>query len=287
MFPDLLFPAADWPVSTADPVNRSHRLNQGRAGWWLGLPGTSGGRFIYDLIGLAPGFINSPGAASTFWTSAGARIGGVDTVNLYNAIATTANRIDIGDYPQFKITGTITIGCWARWTGAQVNTPLIAKWGAGNAYLLTTHGSSAGKLQWAVSAGGVTKIAASPLAYNDNLWHRLIGNYDGANVTLYVDGFQVAQTAATGAIGNPADPLTFGTYSDHTSALTTYIGHLDDLFVANRAWTAGEVAEDFALSQQGYPGVLNRIVPATIFLAPLLAGTGGIYYRSLAGGGSL
>ncbi len=276
----------EWPVDANDPVVRSHRLNDRREGWWLGLPGRDGTKYIFDLMGRAPGTFQNPSATGVRWGVAGARVGGVGTTNPYINQTGTGNYILVGLSPQFNITTTLTVGCWARFTGTQTNRPLVAKWAPTTGFLVMIDPSTNNKVSILATVGGVTKTALNPTATADDNWHRYIGTYDGANVMLYVDGLLVATTAGTGAIASTTtNNMTFGAYGDGSQQ---YVGHLDDMFVSSRAWSASEVAEDYDLSRRGYPGVLNRIVPYRVSDGASTAGlaSANYYYRHLAGGPS-
>lgn len=48
-------------LNLGSPVNRSHPLNRGRVGWWIGLPNNSGGNTLFDLMNRANmGLVSAP-----------------------------------------------------------------------------------------------------------------------------------------------------------------------------------------------------------------------------------
>ena len=58
-----------------------------------------------------------------------------------------------------------------------------------------------------INAAG-TQFDSSISVPSTGVWHHAVGTYDGANVRLYLDGVQVAVTAASGAIFNAVAPMT-------------------------------------------------------------------------------
>ena len=74
-----------------------------------------------------------------------------------------------------------------------------------------------------------------------NSWHFIVGTYDGASFTLYLDGSPVATQSFNGDIGNISD-LTFGKeIADWTGGFLQ--GSLDDMFLFSRALSAAEISQ--------------------------------------------
>lgn len=127
--------------------------------------------------------------------------------------------------------------------------------------------------------GGVEKVAASSTAVSTGLRH-LLGTYDGANISLYVDGVLAAQTACTGAFDNHA--------SNWISLLSDYSGWTadthnrclnGDLFLAriyNNGKTAAEAA---ALAANPW-----RLFEPETVMVPVAAGGGGSYTLTVTPG---
>ena len=81
----------------------------------------------------------------------------------------------------------------------------------------------------------------------DGKWHHVVAVYDGATrvKTVYVDGTAyVAPTTGRDSIINGETCLYIGSRSQSTS--TTYSGGMDEFIVVAGAWTADEVAAEYA-----------------------------------------
>ena len=73
----------------------------------------------------------------------------------------------------------------------------------------------------------------------DGGWHHLACAYDGANVSLYLDGAFVSSTAATGALEASTNNLVIG--SDGAGA--TWKGSIDDARIYSRGLSATEIKQ--------------------------------------------
>lgn len=62
----------------------------------------------------------------------------------------------------------------------------------------------AAKPAFIVTQSGTERRASSSVALSAGRVYHLLGTYDGANITLYVDGVQIANTALTGSFDNHA-----------------------------------------------------------------------------------
>jgi concanavalin A-like lectin/glucanase superfamily protein len=73
---------------------------------------------------------------------------------------------------------------------------------------------------------------------NDGVAHLLQASYDGANVTVYVDGIRVLKTAETRTMATSATtPINVGSQQDGTKRNS---GTIDEVFMLGRALTVGE-----------------------------------------------
>jgi len=88
-------------------------------------------------------------------------------------------------------------------------------------------------------------------AYEANVWTHICGTYDGAAMTLYKDGSQLASTARTGtsAVGSAA--LNIGNRDNNDRHLD---GDIGCVHLYNRALSAAEVSQNFN-AQRGRFGV--------------------------------
>ncbi len=242
MLPDLLFPDQNGPVDVLNPVNPHHPLNQGRVGWWVVLPQTDGGRQWFDLI-AGRHFALTSGSS---WVSA-ARPGG-----LARAISATDPSLSI----TWGLVGSNlsrTIAFWVRPTSATANRGFAsvgATAASGNPHwLMLTKNTGL----FEVYHGGNYREGLS--LFTQNVWARMVYTYNAADndTGLYING--VREYTGTVADSTTAENTNLYAGSGFPSA---FGGWLDDFAVWNRALSPAQVRADYDLSQQGYPGVLNR-----------------------------
>lgn len=107
-------------------------------------------------------------------------------------------------------------------------------------FVLYTHSGSA------VANGGIANTAVGGVP-STNSWTHLVGVYDGATTTLYVNGVPYS-SSASGYVANyddgvnPAGPFTIGARS---SLNNNFGGRVDEVAFYDRALTATEVASHF------------------------------------------
>jgi len=88
-----------------------------------------------------------------------------------------------------------------------------------------------------------TDLSASNLVVNDNIWHLLVGTYDGTTLKIYVDGLLQGQATNTFTIAVNAF---FKIGWDDLSGYNRYFnGKIDDVRIYNRAINAQEVLAIF------------------------------------------
>ncbi|PIO04029.1 hypothetical protein COT48_02495, partial [Candidatus Woesearchaeota archaeon CG08_land_8_20_14_0_20_47_9] len=158
-----------------------------------------------------------------------------DGVNDYVTVSHSAS---------LRITRNITVLTWAKFSASQVNKPLVAKWGADQAYLLLIDPGTANKVGFYIRVSEANKVAVSTATYNDNQWHQYAGVFDGQNVKLYVDGGQETVTgdATTGPIDSPATPLGIGAYNTGNNPFN---GTIDEVAIYNRSLSADEIYQHY------------------------------------------
>lgn len=118
-----------------------------------------------------------------------------------------------------------------RGAGGAWETLLIGNWRDGNADARLT-----------TETAGYVIVGGPPIT--DGSWHHVATTYDsavaGTNFRLYVDGVEVASTAATGLLAAGRGPLLLGAEPDERSEGTVM---LDDVRVWDRVLTAAEIAD--------------------------------------------
>lgn len=142
-----------------------------------------------------------------------------------------------------------TVSMWIKPTAEAYsnNRPLYC-WGrdgaATKASFMRLNGGNSGSGVMFTHWGDNFVAAAGNLA--DGNWHHVVAVYDGtARVkTVYVDGTAYAAAANQAVAVDGETSLYIGSRSGSTS--TTYAGGMDEFMVIAGAWTAGEVANEYA-----------------------------------------
>lgn len=168
----------------------------------------------------------------------------------------TGDYVDIPNHATLDISGSITLSVWFKvsaWTKAWE--PLITK--GDTAYRLQRC-SSSDAIQFGTS--GLTNGAycgTTPVA--DDRWHHVMAVYDSVNgqKTLYLDGVQEANTAATGTLStnNYSVRLAGNSEASRDGATT-----IDDAAIWNTALTADEAKIIYNRQKQKYAGTYTSPV---------------------------
>lgn len=172
------------------------------------------------------------------------------------------DRVDVSHSSSLNISGQITMSAWVNvssfpssGTGCLSNScgTIVEKGydGTNEPYFLRFQ-----------NEGGIIRIYSGsfqvPTNYdvawnvagiNANEWHHIVGQYDGTNWKIYVDGVEKASTPqASGALVN-TKPLNVGT-SDINGVLSRFLnGKIDEVRIYNRALTATEVKQLYNLGK--------------------------------------
>ena len=193
---------------------------------------------------------------------------------------TGTNNVSLGDGITALSTANISVCLWFNATSTNTNMRMFSNSNYGY-YLMMSAGTVIFTF-YNSSAG--THSAISPLTYNDGLWHFAVGNYDGANVNIYVDGLLVAQTPTTDAIYYSQERLRVGAQNDTFSQ--PYVGSIDEVRVYNRALSATEVLSIYQNGELPIPETLiNQSLSITS--SPTFAGLiiqGANYFAITSGG---
>jgi len=80
---------------------------------------------------------------------------------------------------------------------------------------------------------------STPTTISLNAWHHIAAVYDGASVSLYLDGVRVATEPASGSIANSSSLPIFGGGQYETSTTIGFIGYVDWFRMSNTARYSG------------------------------------------------
>jgi hypothetical protein len=101
---------------------------------------------------------------------------------------------------------------------------------------------------WAGTSGGTWDALVTdsvPLSTTLNSWHHYVFTYDNGVARLYLNGSLVASASRTPAsLFNDNSVLTIGNGQDSTIGSRAFAGIIDEVYVYNRALSAGEVLSE-------------------------------------------
>lgn len=241
------------PASTAYSTDV---LNQGATNYWrlAETTGTTGA----DLIGANPlaevGGVGHTALGAVLSSSTGAA-----TFDGSTGFASTQTAVNAS--------GTSTESVWFR-TTSSAGGPLMAlesTTGTAGTNDRIVYLNSAGQLTFGLSNGAATpSTVTTTAAYNDGLWHQVVGTLSGAGQSLYVDGALVGTNpGVTGAtFANAYWHVGAARMSGWPSAPTSgfFAGTIDDAAVSSTtALTLAQVQQQYADSGR---------VPFAVVLTP-------------------
>jgi len=163
--------------------------------------------------------------------------------------------ITVGNPAVLRLTGSLSLAAWFK-TAAPVGNyrTLVSKWDSVTNGSYTLGWENTGGLRFCLSNGTRMVCASSGQAHNDGKWHHVVGAWDGAAATIYVDGAAVTATpdATFGPIADTTRNVKIGA-DDNGGGDRFFNGQIDEVAIYRRALSANEITE---LYQRGIRGWL-------------------------------
>lgn len=248
-------------------VNRSHPLNRGRLSWWLGLPHLAGGTLLYDIVGNNHATI----IGAPPWTRGFS--------NFDAAVKLAPNLVT----PKYATAACPTLSAYTlalrvtfddlRYTpGSYVHNSLLKNWGATLAgyfhwnMLSGADGGSPGQIRCVANATGGMADVRSIGSLSAGVPYHLAVAVGGGSIRLYTDGKPDGSGSYSGTLASGCSRFAFGCklLDDQVTPDTGPVyegflaGTLGDVSLWDRALSDAEVAQLYAESRAGYPGMLIR-----------------------------
>ena len=199
---------------------------------------------------LALGFDETTGAAVTDASGQG------NHGTISGATRTTAGRfggalsfdgindwVTVADAASLDLTNRLTVEAWVFPTALNSWETVVLKEASGELVYGLYGDNGARRPGGWVRVAGASTSAVGPTALPVNAWTHLAMTYDGAQVSLFVNGTIVRTVARTGSMSNSANPLRIGGNAVWTEFFN---GRIDEVRIYNRALTAGEIQADMA-----------------------------------------
>ena len=187
---------------------------------------------VGSSVGDASSFANTGTVSGATWTS-----GQYGNALLFNG---AGSLVSVPSSASLELTDAMTLEAWVNPSTVTSRWRDVIYKEDDNYYLEAT--STVGARP---AAGGT--FSGSPLygpaALSAGTWTHLAVTYDGANLTLYVNGIQVATRAQTGTIEVSNNDLTIGGNNLYGQYFT---GIIDEVRIYNQALSATEIQTDMA-----------------------------------------
>lgn len=132
-----------------------------------------------------------------------------------------------------------------------------------------------------------TVAAGSVGSIQSYIWYHLVGTYDGTNITLYVNGAQSAQTAAS-----PGIILSFCSIGSINGASDWFIGKVDEAAIYSTPLTLSQISNHYNRGTTtdsiiSYPSTVLADTPLTYWRLEETSGTSAKDQGSLGNNGTL
>src|SRR3989339_1282746 len=162
-----------------------------------------------------------------------------DSALKFDSTDGTDDYISVTDNSSLDITNAITLEAWVYCTDISQDGSTRRVVDKGSTYAL----GASDKAYFKLYLDGVATEALKTWSISDaNVWHHLVGTYDGTAMKLYQDGVNVFERAANGSISTNDSALQIGRQS---SGGGRFKGIIDEVKIYSRALSAAEVAEHF------------------------------------------
>ena len=142
----------------------------------------------------------------------------------------TSARVTIPDSPSLRLTAGMTLEAWVYPQAVSNAWRDVVYKGNDNYYLEATSTTSSRPAGGGTFAGSATTTVYGTAALAVNTWTHLAVTYNGATLSLYVNGVLASSQARTGNIATSTNPLSIGGDSIYGQY---FQGRIDDVRVYN------------------------------------------------------
>jgi hypothetical protein len=163
------------------------------------------------------------------------------TGEIGGAGSSNGGHITTGNGTSLQITGALTLETWVNANSVNNYYRMLSKFSSGpyNGYELLFDPSGRPYLQLA-NNGSIAAVYGSTL--NTGTWYHVVGTYDGATMTTFVNGVAGTPATVSGAIANTSAGLSL---FDATFTSSPLNGVLDEVRVSNVARSAGWIGTEY------------------------------------------
>ena len=173
--------------------------------------------------------------------------------------------INIPGHADFNFTTAMSLSYWMKtgWSPPPDPDPtyvymVLSTGNANLSFMSYYYGAPIFKVYFVLSIGGFWN-GATGIAVNDNLWHHIVGTFDGTNVKIYIDNVLIETVLYPGSIDLPGanSYIRFGMQKFNFN----YQGLIDEIYLFNRELTITEIDAMYKIPNliQDTPGFDSNI----------------------------
>ncbi|MCK4312209.1 MAG: choice-of-anchor D domain-containing protein, partial [Candidatus Cloacimonetes bacterium] len=162
----------------------------------------------------------------------------------------TDDYVSIPDHNSLDITETLTIEAWVNFTNYDNGGGIVCKGtgSGGEVYCLDAYG---GNLRFFFRIGGSAySCTGGNISFNE--WHHIVGQFDGSNAIVYIDGLKTIGQAYSGSIDTNDNEVSIGSRQTGSGAYDLNCsGKIDEVRIWNVARSESEIRENMYLTLSG------------------------------------
>jgi len=152
-----------------------------------------------------------------------------------------AQTINVGQPAKLALTGNMSFVSWASQDAGVSGFERVMSRDGVDRFILSLNDNT-GKPFVMLDIGGAKTITGGATT-NDGAWHMIAATYDGATLSLYVDGALDGSLAVAGSADiDTAQDLDFGSNKNANAFLE---GRIDSCRIYNRSLSADEILRDY------------------------------------------
>jgi hypothetical protein len=251
-------------------INFQAPLNEFKIAWWLGLPATSGGKYLYDLFERNVGTLTSISSSSYGWQPI-TRPGGTVGIKLDG----NGQYITIADNTIFKFgTSSFTISGWfyldtLNNTNSNGRQTVISRYESAGSKGWSIDINTSGQLIFRVQESAViySDFASGTNAIAVNTWYHFMATRTGINSFLYINGSQASSGTSVSIldVSSGSADILLGEMVTNGGTHQYLQGYIDDISIFNTSLGNSYGSRLYAESVAEYPTTLNKIQSSRAF----------------------
>lgn len=251
-------------------INFQAPLNEFKIAWWLGLPATSGGKYLYDLFERNVGTLTSISSSSYGWQPI-TRPGGTVGIKLDG----NGQYITIADNTIFKFgTSSFTISGWfyldtLNNTNSNGRQTVISRYESAGSKGWSIDINTSGQLIFRVQESAVvySDFASGTNAIAVNTWYHFMATRTGINSFLYINGSQASSGTSVSIldVSSGSADILLGEMVTNGGTHQYLQGYIDDISIFNTSLGNSYGSRLYEESVAEYPTTLNKIQSSRAF----------------------